>query len=281
MSTHAQDPATDVNVVDTPLLGRSSNPRANPAYHVFGQISSDAVRISNGWNDPRIAAEGGAAWQFDERGPESRMRRIRSSGAGIVRVDGAGTLPPLAAVPSGPDKGVTSFHLLVRASTKEGATSFRMDIGSTIDLLCGRVDVQICGPNGHLVASDPDAELGGIVIDARIGCAVSCIESAAGDHKSVPFSEYIITAAAASTVVESPSHARELKVYMVDGVAGGNWTTYADDPSVTTVAPSGTIAFDATGTYSLDETKNVAGARYLETDATLARTALLVWTIEP
>lgn len=267
------------------LLGRSNSETVDPTYHCFGQVSSDPTRLFAFLSDPRDAVQGGAALVRGQGENTFRIRRIRSSGIEVVRESQADAAPLTQSEIERPQpgcQGAPNFSLLVSAQTREGMTQFRMDVGCTLDLLCGKVDVQICGPNAVTIGTaGSDAELAGVIVDARIGVAVSCIETADGGHRRVPFTELWGIPNSTTPALPIPANARALKVKMALGAAAASWTLYADDPTLGNI-PVGDVAFDAGGTYSLDETADVTGARYLVPDSVASdRGAQLTWQIEP
>ncbi len=274
-----------VTVDHFPLGGRVRTlTHADPVYRVFGAIALNPGDLPGTLYSQRTPVQG-AGKTKGCRDSEFRMRRIRSSGIEVVRSapqNPEGPLPINDVVP--PEDGSNrspSFSMLIDASTPEGLTTFRMDIGETLDMLCSTVNITLCGPDAQLVGATPIDPRLGLLTDARVGVAVSAIESVDGGHRRVTFSELVRIPANAPLYIPVPSYARECKVFMTQGsvVGAPPWQGFVDNIGF---AEACLIDFDPTGTYSLNETRELAGASFLRTDSNPAdRVASLVWQIEP
>jgi len=272
-----------VHVESLPLLGRAepASPES-PTYQLYGRIASSALPHLTLL--PQRTAVQGAGKVKGCREASCRIRRIRSGGCEVQRLADRGEGPIAISAIRPPEAGAyraPSYSLLVDASTPEGFTQFRMDIGETLDLLCSQVNLTICGPDSTLItAGQQDIELEGIVTDANIGVAVSAIETADGGHRRVTFSELVRIPADAALMIVVPSCAREVKAYMVTGTSGAAWTGYTS--STVPLVPELLMQFDAGGLYSLDETRELGGIAGLQTDTNASdRLVALVWQIEP
>lgn len=277
---------TEAQVVSTTLGGRAvTDAQGDPTWHVFGQIASNAASISATLNDQRQECWGGGK-NKGCRDSAFRLRRIRSSGIEIVREVAEPTSPlpitDIVARSRGCNR-VSSFSLLINAETPAGFTDFRMDVGETLDIVASQVNYTICGPNGALVigAPSPVRQLSGIISDGRIGVSVSQIEEDGG-HRSVRFSELWRIPVNRQPFLPIPTFARELKVYMVQGATtSGPWATFAS--TTTNAIQEGILDFDASNTFSLDETRALGSSAFLRPDRNVQtdRIASLIWTIEP
>lgn len=273
-----------VIVKDLPLLGRTAQHQGDPTLHVFGVVATNPSDIPGTLVDNRLPVQG-AGWTLGRNdGHRFRMRRIRSSGVQVTRSVGVPTsaLARSAVVnPPGAFR-VPSYHLLVTASTPEGNTQFRMCVGHTMDLLCGAVDIAVCGggPTAVVVAGQNiDVQQTGVIADAVIKPSVSCIESAAGDRSVTNFCEMVRIPAATNLVIPVPSFATSVKVYASAAVAA-DWLTYIGDEGGPLV-PCGRLDFGG-NEYSNDATSHLGACGYLVTDSALAdRFCKIVWNIKP
>lgn len=280
---------TSVDVADLPLLGRAEEGNASPTLHVFGQIATDATDVPGTLTDARASVQGAGKLAGGTQFSKLRMRRIRSSATEVVRSAAQAVSPLGRNEIRPPGAGLdrcANYHLIVALSTPEGNTEFRMDVGQTLDMLCGAVNFQVAGggSDSYLVGqtAQPDAQLEGLVADALIKPVVTCIESAEGDRSQVTFSELVRIPTATQLPIPVPAFAIACKVLMADGTST-DWSTFAGLDAGAGLSPEGIIVFDANGQYSLDETAPLGQAQYLLTDQTGQgdRIAKLIWTIRP
>lgn len=284
--------STDVDLCN--LLGRVEPPPRGPSLQVFGQIATGTgiAQDLRPQRDPVL----GAGQVYGARSASMRMRRIRTSGIQVTRESAQTPVRPLARDQITAEDGsrrTPNFSLLVSASTPEGFTQFRMDAGETLDMLCGAVNISVCGPQGSvLVPGTGGAEIdpvAGIIGDALIGMSVSCIESAAGTHSRVIFSEIYRLPANVATAIPVPSYARACKAEIVyrAGLGGGpssEWYFTADPAGALRV---GRLEWNGGATASTDETEDCGTASFLLTDIlndgeqSGDRVVALFWQIEP
>lgn len=274
------------------LLGRVSTPQNQASLQVFGQISTGA-QIAQQLLPGRVQVQGaGQAYGVNTAG--FRMRRIRTSGIQNTRFSQT-QLAPLDRSQITAEDGsrrTPNFSLLVSASTPEGLTQFRMNVGETLDMLAGAVNIAIVGPQGSVLVPGAGGQIDpvdGVVGDAIIGTSVSCIESASGTHSKVIYSEIYRLPANVATAIPVPAYARSCKAEIIyrAGLGGGpssEWYFTADAAGTLRI---GRLEWNAGTTVSTDESKHCGTASFLLTDIlndgeqSGDRVVALFWTIAP
>lgn len=283
------DPAAPVEkkvrIVRPTLGGRSSLMANSRSTHLFGALSTDIGNPQTSFQGSGTEVPRAGLLEKPKYAECERLWRIRSAGVEVIR-ESAAPLPPLARTAVvGTAQGlgpVAGFKLLVDVGASSGQTTLRMDIGETLDILGYSVNVAFLGPANAVEVGSNQAAAGtraGIISDAVVGFSLNMIEEA-DCHCEVTYTQLVNIPSGAASTFAVPRFAKALKVQFGTGTAAAAWTKHID-PAPGILA-TGTLAFNAAGTVSTDNSKSVAGANFISTDTVVAvRFASLIWTIRP
>lgn len=297
-----------VEISVPPLLGRAGYFAQRKIFQVFASIRDTAGNFltpdfnlfPEGWMSdylPQMPGECG-----DGQAPRAhKCERLWRVGTGclVAYRNSVPQLNPLtvsefealsnpgAAIAVGSETGGNGyFRIRYLVSSAQGAYSFDLDIGETVEIYALQVNTTLIGPpNTLLITQENDsksatpAERNGLVIDARLGSRIMPIEASTGMREG-RLTQIIPVPINTQVEVTVPKFARSFHIYQDGaGAASGAWTKFVGPPAAG--CDVGSITFTGRSSRADDEALGRESVLQTDDNAVNARLFQVQWTIRP